>query len=96
MYILRSFPIWSKIHFRGKETQASSLHRAISTPYFDKTGRTNAMQAGSLCYVHPMISSETKISLLFDGFFFRYFSLQKSLSRIKYGTGCSIGYVRFL
>jgi len=42
------------------------------------------------------LSSETKISLLFDGFFFRYFPLQKSLSRIKYGTGCSVGYVRFL
>jgi len=34
------------------------------------------------------LSSETKISLLFDGFFFRYFSLQKSLR--------SVGYVRFL
>jgi len=34
------------------------------------------------------VSSETKISLLFDGFFFRYFSLQKSLR--------SVGYVRFL
>jgi len=42
------------------------------------------------------VSSGTKISLLFDGFFFRYFYLQKSLSRIKYGTGCSVGYVRFL
>ena len=42
-----------------------------------------------------ILSSGTKISLLFDGFFFRYFSLQKSLSRIKYGTGCSVGYVRF-
>jgi len=36
----------------------------------------------------PILSSETKISLLFDGFFFRYFSLQKSLR--------SVGYVRFL
>jgi len=35
-----------------------------------------------------LVSSETKISLLFDGFFFRYFSLQKSLR--------SVGYVRFL
>jgi len=29
------------------------------------------------------VSSETKISLLFDGFFFRYFSLQKSLGKRK-------------
>jgi|GEM_PF-1831530 len=39
-------------------------------------------------YVISILSSETKISLLFDGFFFRYFSLQKSLR--------SVGYARFL
>ena len=39
-----------------------------------------------------LISSETKISLLFDGFFFRYFSLQKSLYSLAMRGFCKKNY----
>jgi len=53
-----------KFIFRKKVTQASNLHLTILTCYFDKTGRINAMQAGSLYYFHPILRMSEKFNIM--------------------------------
>jgi len=70
-----------------KNTKNSSVAMAMQR-FFEFFRRKNYGALWNNLFNFFHLSSETKISLLFDGFFFRYFSLQKSLR--------SVGYVRFL